>query len=169
MEATDLIARRCRNDRTAVCLSWVKGHIEIEGNKVADEKAKKAAEGQTAQERDRVITLITVGGVRQRVSAQRREERQQTEWGLGKVSGWGRRAATWYTYLRTDREPAGKQKKRIGNTEDNSCERYEVQETGRHLVFEWPRSDGAFTNLLCHLASLASRRRDGFSSYMRLL
>ena len=65
--------------------------------------------------------------------SQRREERQQTGWGLGRVSGWG-----WYTYLRTDRGPLGKWKKRIGNTEDDSCEGCGVQETSRHLVFECP-------------------------------
>ena len=44
-------------------------------------------------------TLITEGGVEQRVSACRREERQQAGWGLGKIPKWGR-----YTYLRTDRD-----------------------------------------------------------------
>ena len=79
-EATVLIARRCRNDRTAVCLSWVQNHIVIEGNEAADKKAKKAVEEQIAQERGRNITLITERGVRQKISAQRREERQQTGW-----------------------------------------------------------------------------------------
>ena len=37
-----------------------------------------------------------------------------------------------------DRGPVGKWKKRIRKTEDDSCERSGVQETGRHLVFECP-------------------------------
>ena len=56
----------------------------------------------------------------------------------GKIPGWGRRAATWYTYMRTDRGPVGKWKKRIGKTEDDNCEKCRVQETGWHLVFECP-------------------------------
>ena len=130
-EATDLIARRCRNDKTAVCLGWVKSHIRVEGNKAADENAKKAAEGQRDDHgRNKDTTLVTEGGVRQKVSAQRREERQQAGWGLGMVARWGRRATTWYTYLRTDRGLVGKWKKRTGMTEYDSCDVCVVQETG---------------------------------------
>ena len=40
----NLIAKRCRNDETAVCLGWAKSHIGIEEDEAADE-AKKATEG----------------------------------------------------------------------------------------------------------------------------
>ena len=39
-------------------------------------------------------TLITEGGVKQRVSAYRKEKRQQMGWGLGKIPKWERRATT---------------------------------------------------------------------------
>ena len=48
----------------------------------------------------------------------------------------GKAADTWYTYLRTDRGPVGKWKKRIGKTDDGSCGRCGVQETGWHLIIE---------------------------------
>ena len=64
--------------------------------------SQKKLETKT-QERGEHTTLITEGGARQKVSTQRREERIQRGWGLGKVPGWERRAATWYIYLRTDR------------------------------------------------------------------
>ena len=87
--------------------------------------------------------LVTEGGVRQAVSAKRQEERRQTGWGLGWIPRWERRAATWYTYLRTDRGPVGKWRKRIGKTDDDSCGKCGVQETGRHLVFECPVNEEA--------------------------
>ncbi len=55
-----------------------------------------------------------------------------------KVAGWERRAATWYTYLRTDRGPVGKWKKRIGKIENDNCAKCGIQETGWHLMFGCP-------------------------------
>ena len=83
-------------------------------------------------------TLITEGGVKQGVSARRREETQQVGWGLGKIPKWGRRTTTWYTYLRTDRGPIRKWEKRIGEAEGDGCGMCGVQETGWHLVSECP-------------------------------
>ena len=73
-EAANLIAKRCRKDNKAVCLSWVKSHIGIEGNEAADKLANRAAEGQETEEGTKCRTLITEGGVKQKVAAQRREE-----------------------------------------------------------------------------------------------
>ncbi len=87
-----LIAKRCWNDETAACLGCVKSHIGIGGNEAEGEEVKKAAEGQNlsrGEEGARAESaraenaragrkiLITEGGVKQRVSACRREERQR--------------------------------------------------------------------------------------------
>ena len=93
-EAINLIARRCRNDSTAVCLGWVKSYVGIEGNEAADKEAKEAAEGKNTSEGTRRVTMVPEGGVRQEVSAKRQEERKQAGWGLGEVPKWGRRVAT---------------------------------------------------------------------------
>ena len=50
--------------------------------------------------------------------------------------GWGCRSATWYTYLRTNRGPLRKWKKRIGK--DGECNICMVEETGCHVTFECP-------------------------------
>lgn len=142
-QVVNLIAGRCRMDKTAVTMGWVKSHIGIKGNETADEEAKKAAEEQTTPEGTGSKVLVTEGGVKQDVTDRRKGERQQEGWGWGKVPLWGRRAATWYTYLRTDRGPVGKWKKRIGKTDDDSCGRCGGQETGLHLVFECPINEEA--------------------------
>ena len=43
-EAANLIANRCRKDNKAVCLSWVKSQIGIEGNEVADKLVNRCYE-----------------------------------------------------------------------------------------------------------------------------
>ena len=77
-EVVKLIAKRCRNDETAVCLGWIKSHIGIEGNKAADEEAKKAAEGKTPLGKANSATLITEGGVNKGpLPAGRRKDNRQ--------------------------------------------------------------------------------------------
>ena len=49
-EAVNLIAKSFRKDNKAVCLSWVKSHIGIEGNEIADKLANRAAERQETEE-----------------------------------------------------------------------------------------------------------------------
>ena len=41
-----LIAKRCRNDETVVCLGWVMSHIGIGGNEGADEEGRRRRRGR---------------------------------------------------------------------------------------------------------------------------
>ena len=52
-QAVNLIAKRCWDDETAVCLMWVKSHIGKGGNEAAGEEAKKAVEGQNLSRREK--------------------------------------------------------------------------------------------------------------------
>ena len=84
-QVVNLVAKRCRNDKTAVTLGWVKSHIGINGNEAADKEAKRAAEEQTAPDGAANTALVTEGGIKQDVSACRKEERQQAWWGRGEI------------------------------------------------------------------------------------
>ena len=91
-QVVNLVAKRCRNDKTAVTLGWVKSHIGIKGNEPADKEAKRAAEEQIAPGGAADIALVTEREVKQDVSARKKEERQQAGWGRGKIplgGQWG--------------------------------------------------------------------------------
>ena len=65
-----------------VALGWVKSHIGIHRNEMADGMAKEGAE--------KVADILQVmeGGIRQKIKGWRKEERQVAGFGKGKAVSW---------------------------------------------------------------------------------
>ena len=86
--------REAEVGKGAVALGWVKSHIGIHGNEMADGMAKKGAKkgADTLQ--------VTEGGIRQKIKGWRKEERQVEGFGKGKAVSWGRRQTTTYSPTR---------------------------------------------------------------------
>src|SRR5258705_7584119 len=89
--------REEENGKGAVALGWVKAHIGIHGNEMADGMAKEGAErgGGSLQ--------VTEGGICQKIKGWRKEERQVVGFGKGKVGSWNWREATKCSQLRTNK------------------------------------------------------------------
>ena len=81
----------------AVALGWVKSHISIHRNEMADGMAKEGAEMGAR------ILQVTEEGIRQKIKGWRREERQVVGFGKGKAVSWNRRQTTTYSQLRNNK------------------------------------------------------------------
>ena len=92
-------------------------------------RVKKEEDRKVGQKGDKpsLHTWVTEGRIRQAVSAMRKGER-----------------ASMYELLvlETWQRPLGAWRLRIGKTEDGTCTRCKVLETGEHVVFECERYDG---------------------------
>ena len=124
--------REEENGKGAVALGWVKSHIGIHGNEMADGMAKKGAEkgADTLQ--------VTEGGIRQKTKRGRKKERQVVGFGKGKAVSWNQRQTTTYSQLRTNKGALQSWKYKIGKAEDPGCRhcREGRAETGDHIMFE---------------------------------
>ena len=114
-----------------VVLGWIKAHVGIPGNEGADAAAKRGA-GM-----DELVKVTPA--VRQRTVDQvlrtRKKSRFKRAWGGGLPLGWGRRACTAYTRLRTGRGDIGSWRSRIGEEDDRCRKCGESEAGGEHRVF----------------------------------
>ena len=129
--------REEEDGKGSVALGWVKAHIGIHGNEMADRMAKKGAV------KGAEILQVTKGGIRQKVNNWRKEERQVPGFGKGKVVSWSRGQTTTYSQLRTNKGALQSWKHRIGRAEDPRC-RYckdSEAETGDYIIFRCKKWD----------------------------
>lgn len=99
--------KRLAEKGTRVRIVWVKAHIGIEGNKLADEGAK---EGTTEPE----VTVVTSGGLSQWDNTVREEERGGIDLGKGRIMDLTRKLVTNDTTCRTNRGPFKHREKYLG-------------------------------------------------------
>ena len=95
-------------------IAWVRGHIDIPGNEMADQKAAEATS------RGGRIDLVTEEGWRTEIQKRRREARTQGGFGEDRYR-WPRGAITAYTWCQTGKGPIRKWLHQVGKIEDPSC------------------------------------------------
>ena len=83
-------------------ISWVRAHIGIRGNELADQHATYHS---WLGEVSGAPRTVTEGGIRRVAKEARKDERSVAGYGLGGRTQWGRRALSAYTWFRTGKGP----------------------------------------------------------------
>ena len=114
------VVRAARGRGGGLSLEWVKGHSGVEGNELADERAREGvARGVWRSD----PSLTTPAGIRQ--TYQLFQKKRHMKWDRDEVRG--------LTYLHTDKGPMKQWLFKIGKAEDPWCECGEVQNAA-HLL-----------------------------------
>ena len=109
--------------------AWVKAHVGVAGNELADEMAKLGCERDDAP-------VVTEGGIRALWKAVRGAERVVVGCGMGRVVKWGRRAASRFAQMRVNKGDVGVWRERLGRGSGLCRLCKSALETGAHLVFD---------------------------------
>ena len=126
VEVVDEVGRRAGRG-LRVRFAWVKSHVGIPGNELADTKAKAGC-------RVSLLPQVTEGGVRALWKRVRQGRWARNGLGLSRVVRWTRRAALRYTHLRVGKGDVGQWRRVLGRGEHLCRLCGTEEETGAHLV-----------------------------------
>ena len=113
-------------------ISWVRAHIGIRGNELADQHATFQS---FLDEISGARRTATEGGIRRIAKEARAGERSVAGYGKGSKVQWGRRALAAYTWFRTGKGPQRQWLHKIGKAEDPSCLCGAAVQSGEHIVW----------------------------------
>ena len=129
-------------------ISWVRAHIGIRGNELADQHATfQSYRGEIAG----ATRTATEGGIRRIAKEARASERAVKSFGLGGRVKWKRWALATYTWFRAGKGPQRQWLHKIGKAEDPSCTCGAAVQSGEHIVWvctlhEYERRRNRITN-----------------------
>jgi len=121
-----------RNHNTAV--AWIRGHIGIQGNTIADNLAEFHSHLGTTALHPRTATPE---GIRAASRAVRKEARTRPGFGKRRTD-FHKHALSAYTWYRTERGPQKAWLHHISRIDDPSCPCGHSKQTGEHIVFHCP-------------------------------
>ena len=113
-------------------ISWVRAHIGIRDNELADQRATYES---FLGEISNAPRTATEGGIRRIAKEARASERSVAGYGKGGKVLWKRRALAAYTWFRTGKGPQRQWLHKIGKAEDPSCPCGAAVQSGEHIVW----------------------------------
>jgi len=131
-----------RKHTTAV--AWIRGHLGLDGNTVADELAELHSHLGITSLHPRTATPE---GVKAASRAARRDARTQAGFGTRRTD-WHRHALSAYTWYRCEKGPQKAWLHRIRKIEDSMCPCGHPIQTGEHIVFHCPKHSTMRNRLL---------------------
>lgn len=122
-----------RKHDTAV--AWIRGHLGLEGNTIADQLAKLHSHlGVTALQ----PRTATHEGLKAASRRNRKGLRTQPSFGTRRID-WHRHALSAYTWYRTEKGPQKAWLFHLRKVGDPSCPCGHPRQTGEHITFHCPR------------------------------
>jgi len=125
-------------------VAWIRGHLGIEGNTIADQLAELHSHLGTVSLHPRTATQE---GVKAPSRATRSTARTQAGFGIRRTD-WHRHARNTYTWYRCERGPQKAWLYHIRKADDPSCPCGHPNQTGEHITFHCPLHDTIRRRLL---------------------
>lgn len=111
-----------------IAIAWIKAHIGIPGNELADRAARRGA----GMDREMAVQPLERCPTVEEALRRRSRGNSKKAWGLGSTLRWSTRACTSYTRLRTGRGDIGSWRELIRSGEPECRKCGEREEGGEH-------------------------------------